>query len=62
MLAHLVSLLSSSNQTERDHQERGRVHSFQGVKADTTAFHPVSDSKGDSVSENLSSQAQEGEV
>lgn len=38
---------------ERDHQERDRVHGFHGVKADSTAFHPISDSKGDSVSKTL---------
>lgn len=53
VLAHLVSLLSSSTQAERDHQERGRVHSCHGVKACTAAFHPVSDLKGDSVSKTL---------
>lgn len=31
VLAYLVSLLKSSTQTERDHQERSKVHSFQGV-------------------------------
>lgn len=53
MLAYLVSLLKSSTQTERDHQERRRVHSFQGVKADITAFCPISDSRGDSVSKKM---------
>ena len=38
---------------ERDHQERDRVHGFYGVKADSTAFHPISGSKGDSVSKTL---------
>lgn len=42
VLAHLASLLSSSNQTEEDHQEKGRVDSLQGVKPDTTGFHCVS--------------------
>lgn len=48
---YLVSLLKS--QTERDHQERSRVLKvFKGVKADITAFLPISDSRGDSVSKN----------
>lgn len=38
---------------ERDHQGRDRVHGFYGVKADSTAFHPISGSKGDSVSKTL---------
>lgn len=50
VLSYLVSLQKSSIQTERDHQERIRVHSCQGVKAGTTAFLPISDSRGDSVS------------
>lgn len=53
VLSHLVSLLWSSPHMERDHQERDRVRGFHGVKADSTAFHPISGSKGDSVSKTL---------
>lgn len=59
MLAHFVSLLSYPTRTEKHDQERGRVHSFHGVKADTTAFHPTSESKWESVPENLNFQAEE---
>ena len=38
---------------ERDHQERDRVHGFYGVKADSTAFHPISGSKGENETKTL---------